>query len=62
MCNYSNSSELFSRLTLKIKQLSKQLLINNLDVNEELQQDNTMLFSGKIHTIMEFLKKEHFQN
>ena len=52
MCNYSNSSELFSRLTPKIKQLSKQLLINNLDVNEELQQDNTMLFSGKIHTIM----------
>lgn len=38
ICNYSNCSELLSRLTPEVKQLSKQLLIDNLDVIEELQK------------------------
>lgn len=38
MCNYSNSSQLFSKLTPEVKELSKRLMIQNLDVIENLQK------------------------
>lgn len=38
MCEYQNSSELFSRLTPNIKELSKKIMIENLDVIEKLQK------------------------
>ena len=38
MCNYSNSTELFSRLTPEVKEITKRLMIDNLDIIEVLRK------------------------
>lgn len=54
MCNYSNSRELFSRLTPEVKELTKKLMINNLDIIEALQKKPIGYFSefSKIMDVM----------
>lgn len=54
MCNYSNASELFSRLTPEVKELTKKLMIDNLDVIEALQKNPIGYFSefSKIMGVM----------
>ena len=56
MCNYSNASELFSRLTPEVKELTKKLMINNLDVIEKLQK-GSVVYSSEFSKIMETMSK-----
>lgn len=54
MRNYSNASELFSRLTPEVKELTKKLMIDNLDVIETLQKDP---IGWTFSTIMDIMSK-----
>ena len=56
MCNYSNASELFSRLTPEVKELTKKLMIDNLDVIEALQK-NPIGYSSEFSKIMGVMSK-----
>ena len=56
MCNYSNSSELFSRLTPEVKELTKKLMIENLDIIETLQK-NPIGYSSEFSKIMDVMTK-----
>lgn len=56
MCNYSNASELFSRLTPEVKELTKKLMINNLDVIETLQK-GSVVYPSEFSKIMETMSK-----
>ena len=56
MCNYSNASELFSRLTPEVKELTKKLMIDNLDVIEALQK-NPIGYSSELSKIMGVMSK-----
>lgn len=54
MCNYSNASELFSKLTPEVKELTKKLMIENLDLIEELQEKPIGYYSkfSKVMNVM----------
>lgn len=56
MGNYSNASELFSRLTPEVKELTKKLMINNLDVIETLQK-GSVVYSSEFSKLMETMSK-----
>lgn len=56
MCNYSNASELFSRLTPEVKELTKKLMIDNIDVIEALQK-NPIGYSSEFSKIMGVMSK-----
>lgn len=56
MCNYSNSSEMFSKLTPEVKELTKKLMIENLDKIEALQKKSIGNFSD-FSKIMEVMTK-----
>ena len=56
MCEYSNTTELFSRLTPEIKELTKKLVIENLDVIEALQR-NPIGYSSEFSKIMGVMSK-----
>lgn len=56
MCNYSNASELFSRLTPEVKELTKKLMIENLDIIEALQK-NPIGYSSKFPEVMGVMTK-----
>ena len=56
MCNYSNASELFSRLTPEVKELTKKLMIENLDIIEALQK-KTIGYSIEFSKIMGVMTK-----
>lgn len=56
MCNYSNASELFSRLTPEVKELTKKLMIDNLDIIESLQK-NPIGYSSEFSKIMGVMTK-----
>ncbi len=56
MCEYSNATELFSRLTPEIKELTKKLVIENLDVIEALQR-NPIGYSSEFSKIMGVMSK-----
>ena len=56
MCNYSNASELFLRLTPEVKELTKKLMIDNLDVIEALQK-NPIGYSSEFSKIMGVMSK-----
>ncbi len=56
MCTYSNASELFSRLTPEVKELTKKLMINNLDIIETLQR-GSVVYSSEFSKIMETMSK-----
>ena len=56
MCDYSNATELFSRLTPEVKELTKKLMIDNLDVIEALQK-NPIGYSSKFSKIMGVMSK-----
>lgn len=56
MCNYSNTTELFSRLTPEVKELTKKLMIDNLDVIEALQK-NPIGYSSEFSKIMGVMSK-----
>lgn len=56
MCNYSNASELFSRLTPEVKELTKKLMIDKLDVIEALQK-NSIGYSSEFSKIMGVMSK-----
>lgn len=56
MCNYSNASELFSRLTPEVKELTKKLMIDNLDAIEALQK-NPIGYSSEFSKIMGVMSK-----
>lgn len=46
MCDYSNATELFSKLAPEVKNLTKKLMIENLDVIETLQKNPIGYSSG----------------
>lgn len=56
MCDYSNATELFSRLTPEVKELTKKLMIDNLDVIESLQK-NPIGYSSEFSKIMQIMNK-----
>lgn len=56
MCDYSNAEELFSRLTPEVKDLTKKLMIDNLDVIETLQK-NPIGYSSEFSRIMRVMSK-----
>lgn len=56
MCNYSNASELFSKLTPEVKELTKKLMIENLDIIEALQK-NPISYSSEFSKIMDVMTK-----
>lgn len=56
MCEYSNATELFSRLTPEVKELTKKLMIDNLDVIEALQK-NPIGYSSEFSKIMGVMSK-----
>lgn len=56
MCNYSNATELFSRLTPEVKELTKKIVIDNLDVIETLQK-NPIGYSSELSKIMDVMTK-----
>lgn len=56
MCDYSNATELFSRLTPEVKELTKKLMIDNLDVIEALQK-NPIGYSSEFSKIMGVMSK-----
>ena len=50
MCNYLNPSELFSRLTPEVKELTKKIMIENMDDIKSLQK------SEENHYYKDFLR------
>lgn len=56
VCNYSNAECLFSRLTPDVKDLTKRIMIESLDVIEDLQK-NPIGYYSKFSRIMDVMNK-----
>lgn len=56
MCNYSNANEIFSRLTPEVKELTKKMMIQNMDMIESLQK-NPVGYSSEFSRIMGIMTK-----
>ena len=54
--NYSNTHELFSNLNPEIKELTKRMIIENLDVDEEMKKYSVSIY-GSFEKIMKTLTK-----
>jgi len=56
MSHYSNASDLFSRLIPEVKELTKKLMIENLDIMEALQK-NPIGYSSEFSKVMDVMTK-----
>ena len=56
MCEYLNSSKLFSNLTPSVKELSKKLMIENLDKIEQLQK-NSVGYGSEFFKVMKIMSE-----